>query len=139
MSNESYVLMHTKVKCSKGCIANYINVGTDHGVCKMEGDSKYPILNCSDFKVKDNITDFGGCRSDINPEYLALSWEEKLARKAKDAISKQGLCGCSPLIPSPWFNTNLKAKLENSTMLTCDSKLVCSKGGGIITIEVEKQ
>lgn len=109
---KNYIVMHAKLKCDKGCIENYLNCGTDHGVYKtLEDGSKYPVMNASDMKVGINISQFGKCSVTNNK--------------------------CVPAIVTPWYNANEANTLENGAILTEASKLVCTLGG-IISIVLEE-
>ena len=133
---DSYVTMYTKLTCSKCCMENYLNVGKDHGVYKMgdAGDS-YPVMNAGDNAVGNNIPKFGRCRSELNPEYLAMSGAQKASAKAKDLVTKEGLCGCNPMILTPWYNANTANKLEGKACLTVGSKIACAYGGIISVVD----
>lgn len=137
---KNYVTMYKKLSCSQGCMENYLNVGTDHGVYKMSGDGAcYPVMNSFDNKADTNITQFGGCNSMINPEFLAKTPQQQAAAKAKNAIAKQGLCSCNPMILTEWFNANEANKLEGKACLTDASKLACAYGGIITVVEEKKE
>lgn len=108
---KSYIVMHTKLKCDKGCIENYLNVGIDHGVYKtLEDGSKVPIMNTNDMVIQLNISQFGVCKVTNN--------------------------ACAPAICTPWFNGNEGNILESGPILTESSKLACM-AGGIISLVVE--
>lgn len=111
--DKKYVVMHTKLKCDKGCIENYLNVGTDHGVFKtLEDGSKVPIMNANDMVTKVNISQFGKCSvtGDL----------------------------CKPAISTPWYDANDANILDRGAILTESSKLACMSGG-VISIVVGEE
>lgn len=136
---DSYVTMYAKLTCSKGCMENYLNVGTDHGVYKINDNGEcYPVMNANDNKVSENIPKFGMCCSEINPEYLAMSGPQKAAAKAKNLVTKDGLCGCNPKVLTTWYDANTTNQLDGKDCLTVGSKLACAYGG-IISIVDKKE
>ena len=142
---KNYVVMYTKATCDMGCMENYLNVVTDHGVYKLGADGQpYPVLNAKDNAdtideehPSKNIPSFGKCSSPTNPDYDDQKWHEKFIQNVKNIFNGDGKCPCVPDIVTEWYDTNQANMLEGSGCLTQSSKIACTKGG-IISIVVEK-
>lgn len=134
-----YITRLMRIRCSKGTMDNYINVGTDHGV--LAGADQQPVLNANDH-TKENLIHCGNCESDANPERmlkkkLVASLMGPAGLVAGDmltaAMEKLGImpCKCKPNTPLPWIFTNENNILEGAPALTMDSKIACRYGGVI--------
>jgi len=136
---KNYVVMHAKLQCDQGCMENYLNVGTDHGVYKIAEDgTPYPVMCASDMIVGVNISYFGKCSSKgKSSDYKSLPWNKKLMGGLKKLITGDGACDCEPSILTPWYDVNESNVLEQNGVLTESSKLVCEKGG-VISVVFEK-
>lgn len=137
--SEQYVTMYAKLTCDMGCMENYLNVGTDHGVYKVtvEGES-YPVMNGADHIVGENIPQFGRCKSPTNMDYEEQSLQKKVWGNIKNFFVKDGKCECTPKILTEWIEVKEDNILEGKGVLTEKSKLVCANGG-IISIVIEKE
>ena len=86
---KNYVTMYTKATCDMGCMENYLNVGTDHGVFKLTAEGEpYPVLNAKDNVVTTNIPNFGKCSSPTNPDYDDQKIHEKFMQNVKNFFNK---------------------------------------------------
>ena len=141
-----YITRLMRIRCSKGTMDNYINVGTDHGV--LAGAEQQPVLNANDH-TEENIIHCGNCESDENPERmfrkgLASDLMESVGiffgDLITDALEDMGImtCKCKPNTPVPWIYTNESNILEGAPALTMESKVACRYGGVIEFVPLEQ-
>lgn len=141
-----YITRRMRIRCDKGTMDNYINVGRDHGV--LVGGNLEPVLNANDH-TKKNIIHCGNCESEENPErkfrkglvaglmgpigFLAAGSVINLLEDAEVVTYK-----CKPNTPQPWIFTNEDNILEGAPALTMKSKLACRYGGVISFVPLDE-
>ncbi|MGN0304666.1 MAG: PAAR-like protein [Lachnospiraceae bacterium] len=141
-----YITRLMRIRCSKGTMDNYINVGTDHGV--LAGPDLLPVLNANDH-TEENIIHCGNCESDENPERmfrkaLVSSSMGVIGLLAGDMVTDfledVGImtCKCKPNTPVPWLFTNEHNILEGAPALTMNSKVACRYGGIIEFVPLDE-
>lgn len=141
-----YITRLMRIRCNKGTMDNYINVGTDHGV--LAGAEQQPVLNANDH-TEENIIHCGNCESDQNPERMfrkglisglmgPAGW--LCGDLITDTLEDIGLmtCKCKPNTPVPWIFTNESNILEGAPALTIESKVACRYGGVIEFVPLDQ-
>lgn len=112
-----YVTKGSIIACSSGCSLSRIDLLSDHGV-EAKG-SHLPILTVQDF-TKQNISSFGVC-------------------KIKQGMScTQSNSLCTTKITSQWEQDTITTSSGNAALLQADAFTVCSTGGLVTVMEVNK-
>ena len=149
MSDSNYVFRFYRAKCDCGSMSNYLNVLNDHGfVWKMleaeKDDTDYvesarPYMNATDFVVKESVTHFGRCSSEVNKGNIFDKVEFIMglllpgSTLLKKAMGCDG-CKCKPIISDAWGEVDKEILVNGVPIITEKSKLYC-RNGGVITIE----
>lgn len=105
MTDDSkYVTRLMKIRCTKGTMENYINVGRDHGI--LVGADQQPLLNANDHTER-SIIHCGNCESDENPERMFRKGLVGVVLGGVTAEILEGVgimtCKCKPNTPLPWI------------------------------------
>ena len=146
VDDPKYITRLMRIRCDKGTMDNYINVGTDHGV--LAGADQQPVLNANDH-TKENIIHCGNCESDENPERM---FRKRLVagcmgpigaligNTVTDLLEDVGImtCKCKPNTPVPWIYANENNILEGAPALTMNSTLACRYGGVITFVPLDE-
>jgi hypothetical protein len=111
------VLSGAKLKCSEGLSPGSLTVLPSGS----EGDDQ-PIATVMDFKPMVNISDFGMCKTQANPQVATAT------ALAQGVLTPQP---CVPATTSPWSPGSGVSTVDDLKVLTDDSKCSCMWSGQI--------
>lgn len=130
-----YLRRLIKVECSKGTIANYLNVKEDHGVVWFsvdengEAGEENPLMNANDHEGDVNLMCFGTCKAESNKVF---GEDAKRAFHVGSIIDALGGYKCTPYCSCAWEKTQENVLLDGAPAITADSSVTCYYGGTIM-------
>ncbi len=107
-----------QLKCSEGLSPGSLTVTPQNG---STGDEQ-PLATVMDFVPMQNISPFGMCKTQANPQVAAAT------AAAQGVLTPMP---CVPVIASPWSPGSDAVTINNLKALTADSKCNCTWAGSI--------
>lgn len=138
-----YLRRLIKVECSKGTMANYLNVEEDHGVVWFSTDEngesgeENPLMNANDHEGNVNLMCFGRCKAESNKVFGEGAKRAFHVGSLFDAMSRKGY-KCTPYCSRVWEQTRDDVLLDGAPAITADSCVTCYYGGTITMQKVEE-